>query len=244
MSAPAEGVTFMQLVQGRTEGAALSTDKRSVRTRHALGMALAREIDATGDLSQVTVTAVTERAGVTRRTFYSHFRDIPDLVCQTEDEILDGLRAPLAKLTEVHLDDLRMAVERHEPCPGSEDLLASVERRGAYVRPLLGSGGDPAFAERLKRVVREVALDRALDGIDLRAIGPFFDYYLTYAISAEVGVLVRWLDGGMRESVRDMARIMTALMFVRPGDLYDNPIDLDIPSFVLEVMFPEEDRND
>ena len=37
---------------------------------------------------------------------------------------------------------------------------------------------------------------------------------------------------------------MTALMFVRPGDLYDNPIDLDIPSFVLEVMFPEEDRDD
>ena len=101
---------IMQLVQGRAEGVALSTDKRSIRTRHALGMALAREIDATGDLSQVTVTAVTERAGVTRRTFYSHFRDIPDLVCQTEDEILDGLRAPLAKLTEVHLDDLRMVL--------------------------------------------------------------------------------------------------------------------------------------
>ena len=234
----------MQLTRGRTKGAALSTDKRSVRTRHALRTALAEEIDATGDLSQVTVTAVTERAGVTRRTFYSHYRDIPDLVLQTEDETLEGLRAPLAKLTEVHLDDLRKAVEKHEPCPGSEALLAYVKRRGDYLRPLLGDGGDPAFAEHLKLMARGVVLDRALDGLDLRAIGPFFDYYLTYAISAEVGVLVRWLDGGMRESVRDMARIMTALMFVRPGDLYDNPIDLDIPNFVLDVMFPEEDGND
>ena len=115
---------------------------------------------------------------------------------------------------------------------------------GDYLRPLLGDGGDPAFAEHLKLMARGVVLDRALDGLVLRAIGPFFDYYLTYAISAEVGVLVRWLDGGMRESVRDMARIMTALMFVRPGDLYDNPIDLDIPNFVLDVMFPEEDGND
>ena len=34
----------------------LSTDRRSVRTRQALRDALAREIDATGDLSRVTVT--------------------------------------------------------------------------------------------------------------------------------------------------------------------------------------------
>ena len=43
-----------------------STDRRSVRTRRALRQALAEEIDATGDLTRVTVTAVTERAGVTR----------------------------------------------------------------------------------------------------------------------------------------------------------------------------------
>ncbi len=65
--------------------AAQSTDRRSVRTRSALRDALAAEIEETGDLSQVTVTAVSDRAGVTRRTFYSHYRDIADLVCQIED---------------------------------------------------------------------------------------------------------------------------------------------------------------
>ena len=83
---------------------------------------------------------------------------------------------------------------------------------------------------------------RALDGLDLRALGPLFDYYLTFAISAEVGVLLRWLDGGMRESVPTMARLMTALMFVRPGDLYDSPIELDIPSFALAAMCSKEDN--
>ena len=138
----------MQLTRGRTEGAALSTDKRSVRTRHALRTALAEEIDATGDLSQVTVTAVTERAGVTRRTFYSHYRDIPDLVLQTEDETLEGLRAPLAKLTEVHLDDLRKAVEKHEPCPGSEALLAYIKRRGDYLRVMEAHRDDQRLLKR------------------------------------------------------------------------------------------------
>ena len=217
----------------------LSTDRRSVRTRQALRDALAREIDATGDLSRVTVTSVTERAGVTRRTFYSHFRDIPDLVTQIEDDALAELRAPLARLAACHLDELRDALDHGRPAPGAAELLRCVRDRGNYLRPLLGEGGDPAFAERIKN---EVVGPRALDGLNLRALGPLFDYYLTFAISAEVGVLLRWLDGGMREDVGVMARLMTALMFVRPGDLYDNPIDLDLPSFALAAMCSEEDN--
>ena len=220
----------------------LSTDRRSVRTRGSLRRALAREIDATGDLSRVTVTAVTERAGVTRRTFYSHFRDIPDLVTQIEDETLEAFRAPLARIADCHLDDLRRALDHGEPAPGAEALLANVRDRADYLRPLLGEGGDPAFAERIKKLAHEVVARRATEGLDLRALGPFFDYYLTFAISAEVGVLLRWLDGGCRESVPTMARLMTALMFVRPGDLYDNPIDLDISSFALAAMCSKEDK--
>lgn len=220
-----------------------STDRRSVRTRRALRQALAEEINATGDLTRVTVTAVTERAGVTRRTFYSHFRDIPDLVNQIEAETLAELRAHVVRISECHLGQLQESLGRQEPAPGSIELLTCVRERGDYLRPLLGDGGDPAFAERLKRMVREVVSDRALDGIDLRALGSFFDYYLTFAISAEVGVLIRWLEGGMRESVGTMARLMTALMFVRPGDLYGSHIEFDIPSFALATLSPKEERN-
>ncbi len=220
-----------------------STDRRCVRTRAALRLALAQEIDATGDLSRVTVTAVTERAGVTRRTFYSHYKDIPDLVTQIEDETLADLRSHVEKIARVHLDGLAGSLKEQEPAPGSEELLRAVRERGDYLRPLLGEGGDPAFAGRLKRMAYDAVAGRALDGIDVRAVGSFLDYYLTFAISAEVGVLLRWLEGGMRESVEAMARLMTALMFVRPGDLYGNPIDFDIPGFALAIMRCEERHN-
>lgn len=219
------------------------TDRRTRRTRLALRDALAEEISATGDLSRVTVTAVTSRAGVTRRTFYSHYKDIPDLVNCIEKETVAELRPLVAQLASVHLDQLADAINHQEPCPGSQEVLSYFKKRGSYLRPLLGEGGDPAFSQRIRSMVHEVVAGRALDGIDLRAVGAFFDYYLTFAISAEVGVLLRWLEGGMRESVRTMARIMTALMFVRPGDLYDSPIELDLPSFALAVMLPDEEDN-
>jgi AcrR family transcriptional regulator len=219
------------------------TDRRTRRTRLALRDALAEEICSAGDLSRVTVTAVTNRAGVTRRTFYSHYKDIPDLVNCIENDTAAELRPLVAKLSQVHLDELAEAINHQEPCPGSLELLSYFKERGSYLRPLLGEGGDPAFSQRIRSMVHTVVADRALDGIDVRAVGAFFDYYLTFAISAEVGVLLRWLDGGMRESVRTMARIMTALMFVRPGDLYDSPIELDLPGFALAVMLPDEEDN-
>ena len=48
----------------------------------------------------------------------------------------------------------------------------------------------------------------------------------------------------MRESVGTMARLMTALMFVRPGDLYGSHIEFDIQSFALATLSPKEERND
>ena len=206
-----------------------TTDRRSLRTRQALRDALAEEIHAVGDLSKITVTGVTQRADVTRRTFYSHYRDIPALVRAVEDETVADLIPLVRNISNVTLPQLEQAIQAFNPCPGATEVLAYVRQNGALLSALLGERGDPAFVEKLKHMVREVVEERAHEGFSpLMEMG--FDYYLTYAISAEVGVMVRWLTTGMAESDDIMARIMTALMFVRPGDLYGRPIEFDIPA--------------
>ena len=216
-------------------------DRRSMRSRAQLRDALAAEIQATGDLSRVTVTAVTERAGVSRRTFYSHFHDIPDLVDDVEREALTDIRAHVENIAASNLEQLTCALKSLEPAPGAVELLDYFKENAFHLTALLGKGGDPAFVEKIKDVCLETVTDRALDGIDARALGPFFDYYLTFAISAEAGVLTRWLTGGMRESTRTMALIMTALTFVRPGDLYGKNIDFNVPAYALALVQSERD---
>lgn len=211
-------------------------DSRTLRTRLALRDALAEEIGATGDLFQITVKAVTDRAGVTRRTFYSHFRDIPDLVTQIENETLAEIRPLMDGIAAVKLDELEEALKAQKACPGSVDLLCYFRDRASYLAALLGDGGDPAFAERLKVVARQAIECRAQEGLNLSVFGAIFDYYLTYAISAETGVLIRWLTTGTHESADVMARVMTALMFVRPGDLYGKTIHFDAPRFGLSLL--------
>lgn len=67
-------------------------DRRSLRSQRALRQALASELAESGDLSRINVASLTERAGLTRRTFYSHYRDIPDFISQIEDGLLAEIR--------------------------------------------------------------------------------------------------------------------------------------------------------
>lgn len=196
----------------------------------ALRDALAAEIKETGDLSQVTVTAVTDRADVTRRTFYSHYRDIPALVRSVEDEAIAEIRPYVSRIAQTTLDELEEAISAFNPCPGSIELLEYFKENGAHLSALLGDGGDPAFSKRMSDMVRDQVHDRVVEGLAVPQADTIVEYYLTFAISAGVGVLVRWLTTGMQEPVGIMARMMTALMFIRPGDLYGRPIGFDIPT--------------
>ena len=212
-----------------------TVDRRTVRSRAALREALTEEIRATGDLSRVTATALATRAGLTRRSFYTHYRDVNDLVAQVEEEALVELDEKIAHMAAATLADMSQALDKLEPVPGSVELLEYIRENGIFYQALLGEGGDPAFVEKIKSHVREVIAPRALTGIAAPAVGAYFAYYLTFAISAEMGVLMRWLAGGMVESSEVMARIMTSLMFVRPGDLYGSPVSIDIPRYGLAL---------
>ena len=91
--------------------------------------------------------------------------------------------------------------------------------------------------------------DRMQTGILSAAVGAFFDYYLASVVSAEVGVVQLWFERDLAESPETMARIMTVIAFVRPGDLYGMPIDVKVPAYGAKLMglnidIPAIDFND
>ncbi len=98
-------------------------DRRSLRSQRALRQALASELAESGDLSRINVASLTERAGLTRRTFYSHYRDIPDFINQIEDGLLAEIRERIELITAAQLPDLYHNIDELEPAPGSVELL-------------------------------------------------------------------------------------------------------------------------
>ena len=203
-------------------------DRRSLRSQRALRQALASELAESGDLSRINVASLTERAGLTRRTFYSHYRDIPDLLAE--------IRERIELITAAQLPDLYHNIDDLEPAPGSVELLRYLAANRDLIGALLGPGGDPAFIKKIIDTAREAVVPRAQTGILGLALGTFFDYYVTYVVSAEVGLIQRWFERGLTESPEAMARIMTVIAFVRPGDLYGQPIDINVPEYGLKLL--------
>ncbi len=71
-------------------------------------------------IEKVSVQSLTSRAGISRGTFYLHYRDKYDLLEQAERELLDGLLARARRLPS-HRPDLWVSEE--EPDPGILDLF-------------------------------------------------------------------------------------------------------------------------
>lgn len=216
--------------------AAQKCDRRSLRSQRMLRDALAAEIAETGDLSRVTVAALTDRAGLTRRTFYSHYKDIPDFIERVEETVLDEVRVYVDAIAAATLEDLYERIDVAEPASGSVELLTYLKDNGDLIGALLGPGGDPAFIEKVLDLARAVVSGRMQTGILASALGTFFDYYLSSVIASEVGIVQRWFQNGLKESPRTMACIMTVVAFVRPGDLYGKPIDINVPAYGLRLM--------
>lgn len=215
-------------------------DRRTARSRAAFRDALADEILATGDLSQVTATALAERSGLTRRTFYTHYRDVADLVRTTEDEILADLVGALGVIAASNLEELHERLSAGEPASGATELLGYFRENGKLLGALMGPGGDPALSARMEEVAREAVIGRASEGLCLPpAAEPFIDYYVTSVVCMVLGVIRRWVITGMREDDALMARLLTMLAFVRPGDLYGKPLDFNVFNYGLAAMQQE-----
>src|SRR4051794_24642300 len=71
-------------------------DRRVRRTRDRLGDALV-ELLIQKPFDDITVQEVLDRAGVSRSTFYTHFRDKNDLFLSDSDEFLEGMATALSR---------------------------------------------------------------------------------------------------------------------------------------------------
>ena len=220
----------------RGAASAGKVDRRSLRSQLALRDALAAEIAACEDISRISVASLTERAGLTRRTFYSHYKDIPDFIEQVENALLEDVRTLVCAIAEATLPELYQNIERLEPAPGSVDLLRYISDNRELIGALIGPGGDQAFINKVVDMACSAVSDRMQTGIFPGALGAFFDYYLSSVVASEVGVVQRWFERDLAESPETMARIMTVIAFVRPGDLYGMPIDVNVAAYGLKLM--------
>ena len=154
-------------------------------------------------LHQISVKELCAMAGVSRGTFYSHYRDVYDLLARIEDELTDEIAAALSPMVTAATDATPLALNTR--------IFEILRENSDLCTVTLGPHGDKAFAGRLLRLGRDGFLE--LYRSQFRAVPPeAVDYCYAFISAGYLGLLRRWLDDGTALPPDRMARLTEGIM--------------------------------
>lgn len=172
-------------------------DRRVRKTKKLLKDCLTRLLKEK-KIQNITVRELTEMADLNRGTFYLHYRDVFDLLEQTEAELLNTFN----QLINSH--DARELTGR--PSEVLSEIFSMARDEAPLVEILLGENGDLNFLNRLKALVREKCL-RSWMEVYRHADSLAFEAYYSFIVSGCVGLVQHWLQSGMQQSPQELAAL-------------------------------------
>lgn len=190
-----------------------SIDKRSIQTKKIIKDALLDLIKEKG-FNEISVTDLTKRANINRGTFYTHYADKYDLLEQVEEELIKEIQNHTQNVESLDLLSMDLI---NEPTPFTIKLLEYVKDNASFIKSILGPKGDPMFRIKLKKLIRSNLFVKQLSNkySPENMLVPE-EYFISYMLSAHLGVIIHWLENDIEKSPRDIALILSKLYMLGP----------------------------
>ncbi|NPD31911.1 TetR/AcrR family transcriptional regulator [Berryella wangjianweii] len=157
------------------------------------------ELFAQKSIERISIRELTERAGLTRGTFYLHFQDIYALLESEERRLLDAMSA---------------CIDRCPPDPSKTDLLALMtrlialyERNREPIIALLGDRGDGSFRRQLKDLMKSMPIWRACDPC-LQMTAGERDLLLGQTAAGVISLITDWLEDSRNVSAPNLLHLV------------------------------------
>ena len=177
-------------------------DRRVRRTRDQLGDAL-MELLVQKPFDDITVQDVLDRAGVSRSTFYTHYRDKNDLFLSDADEFFEGMATALSRFG-----------DKSERVAPVQELFAHVGEVRPFYNALVESGrihdvmelGREHFARGIEQRLNEMS--RA------RSIPPDRRGAIAHGLAGSLfSLLSWWVQHGMTRPPEEMDKLFHKLVW-------------------------------
>lgn len=177
-------------------------DPRVRKTRAQLQKAMA-ELMAKKNVQDITVQELTRLADINRGTFYRHYRDIYDLLEQTEQSLIQEFST---LLDAYNTEELQRGLR-----PILSDVFCFCRKNSAVCEALLNIHADQRFFHRLSSLIYERCVGewKGLYAIDFMERG---SYELEFVIAGAVSLIRTWTARGFDRSPEDMAELADRLI--------------------------------
>jgi len=156
-------------------------------------------------VSRITVVDVTERAKVSRTTFYHHYLDTRDLRDRLQRETLEAMSKIHALAPYLDLSQF----STREPVPIYAEGYRYVAEHADVYLALFGPFRDPVWVAEYRQMVKDnLALGLRRAGIAV----PNKDLVLAYVVGGLEEQMLAWLRETPRRSVEEISAAATLVM--------------------------------
>ena len=119
-------------------------DKRIVKTKNSIRTAF-KELVQTKDMSDISISELTEKAGVTRSTFYMYY----DSIGAVRNDIEDVILAHIEKI----MSEANLVQSMLNPYPLLFEITNEINKYDEYNRYILSSNNSGELLDKLKTMI-------------------------------------------------------------------------------------------
>ena len=186
-------------------------DRRQRRTRKLLRDALMQLIVEKG-FDSISVQEITDRADVSRATFYLHFRDKEDLLFNSMRELYDDLADKVRLFTDPQDVLEQIMAGNHEACLEASDFEHVAEYANFY-RVLLSEKGVASFIVKVRRYLAQIFQEQIVEPSLQVGSGPRLPpEIIAHALAGtHIGIISWWLESGAHFTPAQMAQMTYGL---------------------------------
>lgn len=163
-------------------------------------------LNAEKKIEKISVREITEKAHVNRGTFYVYFRDVYDLMEQTQAYLFEDF----IRVVKITIGILLKEPDRFEVRPILEVMMKHMK----YLKVFLGENGDPNFAYQIKANAKKILREVFDDGQNPPHKN--LEYVLEYITSAQLGLISYWLRNDLALDSVELEQMVKALNLQGP----------------------------
>lgn len=178
---------------------AKNVDRRVRKTKKLIKDSLTKLMLEKG-VKDITVRELSDLADINRGTFYTHYKDVFDLLEQIEQEMFEEFNDTISKYSAQDVLE--------NPGLILSQIFTFLGANSELCISLIGKNGDIAFVDKLKDLVRHKFLYEWV-GDDYI---PNKEYFCSYIISGFVGLIQYWLETGMQKTPEEMTKVSTNIL--------------------------------
>ena len=157
------------------------TDRRVRKTKSQLKTGLA-QLMREKSIREITVKELVDAVDINRSTFYLHYSDIPGLLAEVENEMME---------------EMQRAIREHPIDPGKDtvyyfiqDLFHVLDENRQIASALVGPHGDIGFVHKLEQLLEEKSRE-SLAALVPEKTGEM-KYFYSYCLNGCLGFVKTW----------------------------------------------------